>query len=55
MRDVTMPAPTRPAVTLPPEASAGEAADFARGMAVLQRLAERVAELARAHENETGR
>lgn len=52
---MTPPAPKPQAITLPPEASASEAADFARGIAVLERLAKRVAELARAHENENGR
>lgn len=52
MRDVTPPAPASQAITLPPEASAAEAADFARGIAVLDRLARRVAELAREQERE---
>lgn len=47
MREVKPPAPNRPAITLPPEASTGEIADFARGTTVLERLAKRTAELVR--------
>lgn len=46
MRDITPPAPDLREIALPPEASAAEAADFARGISVLERLARRVAELA---------
>lgn len=49
MRDVNPPAPIRPAITLPEGASATEVADFARGVAVLERLARQVAELLRQH------
>lgn len=52
MRDVTPPAPDFREIALPPEASAAEAADFARGISVLDRLARRVAELARVQERE---
>ncbi|MBA8905044.1 hypothetical protein [Aminobacter ciceronei] len=52
MRDVTPPAPASQEIALPPEASAAEAADFARGIAVLDRLARRVKELARTQERE---
>ncbi|WP_395448649.1 hypothetical protein ACHMW7_28205 [Aminobacter sp. UC22_36] len=52
---MTPPAPKPQAITLPAEASTSEVADFARGIAVLERLARRVAELARAHENENSR
>ncbi|WP_432285515.1 hypothetical protein SLT36_01590 [Aminobacter sp. BA135] len=51
MRDVTPPAPSQE-IALPPEASAAEAADFARGITVLDRLARRVTELARTQERE---
>lgn len=52
MRDVTPPAPDLREIVLPPEASAAEAADFARGVSVLERLARRVAELARVQDRE---
>lgn len=55
MREVTPPAPIRPTIGLPPEASAEEVADFARGVAILERLARRTAELAREHGKETDR
>lgn len=58
MREVTtLPAsaPARPAILLPPEASATEVADFARGTAILDRLARRVAELLAEHDKGVGR
>ncbi|WP_378945646.1 hypothetical protein [Mesorhizobium sp. ANAO-SY3R2] len=53
MREVTPPTPIRPAVVLPPEASAEEVADFTRGVAILERLARRTAELASENGKET--
>lgn len=55
MREVISPpapAPARPVISLPPEASAAEVADFARGTAILDRLARRVAELLAEHDKD---
>ncbi|MCA0278844.1 MAG: hypothetical protein LCH86_22850 [Proteobacteria bacterium] len=58
MREVTTPptpTPAGPAISLPQEASAAEVADFARGTAILDRLARRVAELLAEHDKGVGR
>lgn len=58
MREVTpppTPIPARSAVALPPEASTSEMADFARGTAILERLARRVTELLDKHGKDGGR
>ena len=55
MHEVTPPTPNRPTISLPPEASAEEVVDFARGVAILERLARRTAELASEHGKESDR
>jgi hypothetical protein len=53
MRETIEPVPTR-IPSLPPEAGPDEVADFARGVATLDRLAKRVAEFLRARNGEGG-